>query len=120
MFKVIFYESDDGKRPAEKFLSTLEVKMRAKMVGILEILQENGNQLRETYSAYLHDGIFEIRGKIGSNITRILYFFFNDGKIILTNGFIKKTNKIPKNELALAKKYRKDYLLREEKQNENS
>lgn len=97
MFKVIFYESDDGKRPAEKFLSTLDVKMRAKMVGIFEILQENGNQLREPYSVYVHDG-----------------------KIILTNGFIKKTNKIPKNELALAKKYRKDYLLREEKQNENS
>jgi phage-related protein len=40
-------------------------------------------------------------------------------KLILTNGFIKKTNKIPKNELDLAKKYRKDYLLRKGK-NENS
>ena len=35
-------------------------------------------------------------------------------KIILTNGFVKKTQKTPKKEIELAKKYRKIYLERED------
>ena len=40
---------------------------------------------------YLDDGIFELRCKQGSNITRVLYFFYIGKKIIATNGFVKKT-----------------------------
>lgn len=84
--------------------------MRAKLLGLLQILQEKGNQLREPYSKHLEDGIFEIRGKIGTDITRVLYFFYYDGKIILTNGFVKKTQKTPAKEIKLAKKRRNEYL----------
>ena len=38
--------------------------MRNKLVMILKVLQEKGNQLREPYSKHLEDGIFEIRGKV--------------------------------------------------------
>ena len=48
--------------------------MRAKLVGLLQILQEKGNLLREPYSKHLDNGIFEIRGKVGTNITRVLFF----------------------------------------------
>lgn len=51
---------------------------------------------REPYSKHLDDGIFELRCKFGSDITRVLYFFYYEGKIILTNGFVKKTQKTPK------------------------
>ncbi len=44
--------------------------MRAKMVGLLEWLEEKDNQLREPYSKMLDDGIFEIRCTVGNNITR--------------------------------------------------
>lgn len=111
-FTVEFYEDTDGSKPVEEFLLKLDVKMRAKLLGILEILQEKGNQLREPYSKYLEDGIFEIRGKSGTDITRVLYFFYHDGKIILTNGFVKKTQKTPVNEIKLAKKRRSAYLER--------
>lgn len=109
---VEFFEDDKGKRPVEEFLNTLDVKMRAKAVRILEILQMNGPGLREPYSKHLEDGIFEIRARAGSNITRVLYFFYFDGKIILTNGFVKKTQKTPAKELKLAKKRRNQYLER--------
>ena len=66
------------------------------------------------YSEELEDGIFELRAKVGSDISRVLYFFVVGRKIILTNGFIKKTQKTPKSEIELAKKYRADYLSREE------
>lgn len=75
--------------------------------------------MREPYSKYLEDGIFEIRAKIGTNITRVLYFFYHGREIILTNGFIKKTQKTPKKEIELAKKYRDDYLRKAGNINEN-
>ena len=118
-FIVEFYETENGNIPVEEFLKMLDVKMRAKLLGIIKILQEKGNRLREPYSKHLDDGIFELRGKVGSDISRVLYFFYYNKKIILTNGFIKKTQKTPKTEIDKAKKYRSDYLERIDK-NEKS
>lgn len=108
-FEVIFYEEENGDCPVEKFINSLDVKMRAKMIGLLELLEEKGNQLREPYSKPIDDGIFEIRCKVGNDITRVLYFFYYEGKIILTNGFIKKTQKTPPEEIKLAKERRADF-----------
>lgn len=88
--------------------------MKAKIFRNLELLETRGIELREPYSRYIGDGIFELRSKISTNITRILYFFVVGEKIILTNGFTKKTQKTPLSEIKLAKKYRKDYFTREE------
>ena len=55
-------------------------------------------------------GIFELRAKFGSDISRVLYFFFAGRRVVLTNGFVKKTQKTPKAEIELAKQYRKDFL----------
>lgn len=90
MFDVIFYEGENGEKPVEIFLDSLDNKMRAKPLGLLGILSEKGNSLREPYSKHLQDGIFEIRCKFGNNITRVLYFFYYNQRIILTNGFVKK------------------------------
>lgn len=65
--------------------------------------------MREPYSKQIEDGLFELRIKFASDITRIFYFFVVNNRIILTNGFVKKTMKTPKTELALAKKYKTDY-----------
>ena len=46
------------------------------MYGMMDILAEYGNELRMPYSEHLDDGIFEVRAKFGSNITRVLYFFY--------------------------------------------
>ena len=108
-FEVIFYEKENGDCPVEEFIDSLDVKMRAKMVGLLELLEEKGNQLREPYSKLIDDGIFEIRCKVGNNITRVIYFFYYEGKIILTNGFVKKSQKTPPEEIKLAKIRRADF-----------
>ena len=86
--------------------------MRAKMADTISFLQDNGYELREPYSKHLSEGIFELRAKVGSDITRVLYFFYVERHIILTNGFIKKTQKTPPKEIERAKKYRADYLRR--------
>lgn len=112
-FDVIFYEKEDGTEPAKEFLNSLDTKMLAKMARTISVLQINGPSLREPYSKPLENGIFELRAKLGSDISRVLYFFFIDRRVILTNGFIKKTNKTPKSEIEKANKYRADYLCRE-------
>ena len=111
-FEIIFYERENGDVQVENFLLSLDCKMRAKLIGIINILKEKGNLLREPYTKALSDGIFEIRGRVGNDISRVLYFFYFNNKIVFTNGFVKKTQKTPRNEILKAKKYREDYIKR--------
>lgn len=112
--EAIFYDKPDGTQPAKDFINSLDIKMQAKMVRTIQILQDNGTALREPYSKPLDGGIFELRAKVGSDISRVLYFFFVGKKVILTNGFIKKTQKTPATEIDRAKSYRDEYLSRKE------
>ena len=115
MFQLEFYETKDGKAPVTEFLDSLEPKMSAKMVALMELLEEKGNALREPYSSPLGDGIFELRCTFGGNITRALYFFYFGRRIIVTNGFIKKTQKTPSGEIKLAKERRDDWIKQHER-----
>lgn len=113
-FEIVFYDKPDGSEPVKEFLLSVDDKMRARMMRTIELLAKNGTALRMPYSEHIVDGIFELRAKAGSDISRVLYFFVIGKRIVLTNGFVKKTQKTPKNEIELAKKYRNEYLNREE------
>jgi phage-related protein len=53
--------------------------------------------------------LFEIRIKVGSDIFRI-FCFFDEGKlVILLNGFQKKSDKTPKNEIEKAERLKQKY-----------
>ena len=82
------------------------------------MLEVGGTDLREPHSKHLDDGIFELRAKVGSDITRVLYFFVIGRRIILTHGFVKKTDKTPPSEIIKAKQYRHEFLNRKEKNDE--
>lgn len=114
-FEIISYTKEDGSTPTLEFIKSQPKKMQAKILMEIELLEEYGNELEGKYTKHLDDGIFELRIKFASDITRILYFFHIGKRIILTNGFVKKTQKTPVREINLAKKYRKEYLLKEEK-----
>lgn len=114
-FEVLFYDKEDGTEPAKEFIQSLDVKMRVKVMKTVELLQNNGTELRKPYSEHLEDGIFELRVKIGSDISRVLYFFVVGRRAILTNGFIKKQQKTPANEIERAKRYRAEFLSRKER-----
>ena len=117
-FEIVFYEKPDGSEPAMDFIMSLDDKMQARVLRTIDLLSKNGAELREPYSKHLVDGIFEIRAKVGSDISRVLYFFVVGHKVVITNGFIKKTQKTPKNEIELARKYRNEYLSRRGNQND--
>jgi len=94
LFEIIFYRLPDGTAPVEQFLDSLNVKMRNKAVDSLTLLEEFGNQLREPHSKHLGDGLFELRIKFASDITRIFYFFYS-GQPNCTDQWFHK--EIPKN-----------------------
>ena len=114
-FIVEYFEKADGTYPAEEFILAQDVKMRAKLFRLLDMLEAEGNNLREPYSKNIGDGLYEIRAIQGNNITRVLDFFFIGRKIILTNGFVKKTDKTPTGVKEIAKKFRAEYYEREAK-----
>ena len=103
-YVVEYYEKSDGSRPAEEFILSQDNKMQAKIFAALELLELKGPALREPFSKPLGDGIFEVRAKQGSDISRVLYFFVVGKRVILTNGFIKKTAKTPPREIERAKR----------------
>ncbi len=111
---IIFYRTADGEEPVKEFILSLEPKMRARVYRTIDLLSEFGHMLREPDSKSLGDGIFELRIQQGNDISRVLYFFYVGDKAVLTNGFIKKTQKTPSNMIERAKRYRADFLNREE------
>jgi phage-related protein len=48
------------------------------------------------------NGLYEARIQLGSDIWRVFCFFDNGKLVILLNGFTKKTQKTPKNEIEKA------------------
>ena len=117
-FDAKFYNKPDGTKPAKDFVLSLPMKMRAKILRTIAMLEECGTDLREPHSKHLDDGIFELRAQVGTNITRVLYFFIIERRVILTHGFTKKTDKTPPGEIERAKRFRYEYLNREENRNE--
>jgi len=113
-FEIKFYDKADGTKPAKDFILRLAPKMRTKMLRVVDFLEANGFELREPYSKHLDNGIFELRAQVGTDISRVLYFFVVGRKAILTHGFIKKTEKTPKSEIERAKNYRTEFLGRKE------
>ncbi|MCC8196450.1 MAG: type II toxin-antitoxin system RelE/ParE family toxin [Ruminococcus sp.] len=113
-----FYALPDGTEPAKDFILSLDKKMRAKIICSAQLLEANGWEVREPTSKYLGDGIFELRAQFGNNISRVLYFFFVGNKAILTNGFIKKSQKTSQKEIDRAKRYKADYESREADKND--
>ena len=108
-WEVEYYSTTNGKMPAKEFIENLPLKLRAKVFRDIVLLEEFGIELKEPHSKHLKEGIYELRVRIGKDQSRILYFFFCNQKIIMTNGFIKKTQKTPPGEIERALKYKADH-----------
>ena len=74
-YEIVVYVKKDGEKPVKNFIKSLDEKMQAKIVHVINLVAEKGIRLREPYSKHLGDGIFELRAKVGSDISRVLYFF---------------------------------------------
>jgi phage-related protein len=100
-----------GKRkPAEEFVNSLDYWTQRRFFSKKDLLEEFGHKLPEPHAKYIKEGIFELRFTGGEGRIRILYFFYHQDRVILTNGFIKKTQKIPRKPLETAIKYKRMFL----------
>ena len=94
----------------DKFFSKQSKKVKEKIIWTIELI-ETQRKIPEVYFKHIEKtkGIYEIRIQQGSNIYRI-FCFFDDGQlIILMNGFQKKTQKTPKQEIELDLKIKEQY-----------
>ena len=80
-------------------------------------LECEGDKLERPITAYLEDGIHELRVIVERHQHRILYFFHGKTIVVLTNAFLKKDGKVPKSEIRRAKAARADWLIREKEKN---
>jgi phage-related protein len=115
-FSVRFYYDADGNRPIISFLEDLRkqdsILHKLVVAGIkkLEMSERHGPPLTELVDQK-HD-IFELR--IGDkNIARVFFFFRQDREIIVTNGYVKKKQKVDMRELEKARTYKKDWEKRQ-------
>jgi len=81
-------------------------------IGIIEDL----DFIPEKYLKHLTGtDLYEIRVSSGNNIYRIFCFFDKGKLVVLLNGFTKKTQKTPANEIEKAVKLKKQYYEDKEK-----
>lgn len=85
-------------------------KVKEKIIWTFDLI-EDLEKVPETYLKYLEntDGLYEIRVQQGSDIFRIFCFFDKGQLVVLANGFQKKTQKTPKQEIEKAEKIKKEY-----------
>lgn len=105
---VEFYEIPDHGTPALEFINTLDNASQAHVFTALKALQLVGRRHLPLVKR-LDKHISEARISC-KNVTVRILFFHHKGKLILTNGFTKKTRKTPARELTRARDYRDQYL----------
>jgi phage-related protein len=102
---IIFY-----KDYFQEFFVKQKDKVRDKIIWTFNLIEEL-QRVPETYLKHIEnsDGLFEIRVQQGSDIFRIFCFFDQGQLVVLVNGFQKKSQKTPKQEIEKALKIREEY-----------
>jgi phage-related protein len=113
--KVIAY-----RKYFEDFLLEQPTKVQDKIFKIIEAIET----LERVPSNYLKSlvgikDLYEVRIQLGSNIWLVFCFFDNDKLVILLNGFQKKTQKTPKDEINKTEKLMKEYFKEKNSNNGN-
>jgi len=99
---VVFYQTALGAEPVREWLHSLpkeEKRIIGEDIKTVQIGYPIGMPLVEK----LESDIYELRSRLPKKIARIL-FTVDDGLMVLLHGFIKKTKKIPPDDLRLARK----------------
>jgi phage-related protein len=110
-----FYVDESRNSPVENFLRSLDEKTQARFILSFEKVRLLNVQAREPLVRHLEGKIWEIRVESNTNIYRVLYFFFSGKRIVLLHGFTKKTQKLPHEELDIAKRRLARFLKQEGK-----
>ena len=102
---IIFY-----KKYFREFFEKQRDKVKSKIIWTFDLIEEV-IQVPEIYLKHIEgtDGLYEIRVQFGSDIFRIFCFFDEGQLVVLANGFQKKTQKTPRQEINKALKIKEEY-----------
>lgn len=87
-----------------KDILAMPIKVRARLVRLLDRMEEIGPDLGMPHTRAMGKGLFEVRAKAKEGIARVFYCTVIHNEITVLHGFIKKTQETPKKELDLARK----------------
>ena len=110
-YQVIFYTNIQGSCFTKEFLDNLPNKVRGKALQWILKLEQEGPNLPRPYADTVRGKIRELRVIFASVHCRFLYFFHYK-YIVITHGFVKKTDKVPENEIARAQNSMFDFYNR--------
>lgn len=102
VLEVLFYRSETGRDPVREWIRSLNDDARYVFGKDLKIIQFDwpiGMPLVRS----LGGGLWEMRSQLRDGIGRIL-FIIQDHTMVILHGFIKKSRKIPQEEIDLARK----------------
>ena len=103
-----------------EFYRSQDNKVQQKIEFVLDIVRYEQHVPYKFFKALRNtDGIHEIRVITTFKSIRILCFLDEGKLIVLTNCFVKKTNKTPRKEISLAEKLKKEYLFEKNWRKEN-
>ncbi|MCZ2476372.1 type II toxin-antitoxin system RelE/ParE family toxin [Aquirufa ecclesiirivi] len=93
------------------FFSELRPEVKKKFNWTLQLIS-TVDRVPEKYFKHVSGttGLYEIRVELGSDIFRVFSFFDKGNLVILINGFQKKTQRTPKNEIEIAERLKKKYF----------
>lgn len=95
-------------KKVEKFIGDLDRITVARVLNLVDLLEEQGNLLGMPDSKSLGGGLFELRTQ-GKTKVRIIYVFRNN-KAYIIHGFVKKTWKISNKDIEYARKIQKEVI----------
>ena len=90
------------------FLKKLSVNERVKLERAV-LLLESEDKIPHHYIKFIRDGVYEFRVNYGNNEFRIFFIHDGDKIVVLFNGFRKKSQKTPQNEIEKAIKLKNEY-----------
>jgi phage-related protein len=104
------YIDPRGRSPVEEFLDRLPADDRARIDHTIGLLREFGLQLGLPYVKHLEGKLWELRIRAGRRTYRVIYLAFTGQRFILLHVFLKKTQKTPRKEIAIAQRRLADFL----------
>src|SRR5436305_1906625 len=106
------YKDEQGRSPIRQFLESLDERAQDDIAATIEYVRVHNVHAREPHVKKIEGKLWEMRVRSSKNAYRVLYFATSGRRIVLLHGFVKKTNKTPREEIKTAQARMVDYSKR--------
>jgi hypothetical protein len=101
-WRVDFFVDEHGHAPVEDYLTSLPAQHRAKLLALIKVLEQEGANLPFPYSSQVRGKLRELRTQQGKDKLRILYFGDARRVFVLLHGIVKRSDKLPEEDIRIA------------------